>query len=392
MKSQEMRQNTVINNPFFQQELQQENRVMKIKLMLKAFLDNITLIITFMFLVLQLKEYLVLRYKNILKYMWALPIVVSLLSIGVMWEPLIYGEVRLDLRGVPIFYISYLLGWKYGLISTFLPALYRYHLGGTSVLQGIFQAIILPFAIGAFFQNRKCYNPPYSILNIRHMLRAFNCYQVIRFFLILQTTNVSFITVICLILFEIAAVLCIFFMQNDVSRKLLFRKELEYHSRHDSMTNLYNLRFFRTNVEKLMGSNVPVVIAMMDVDYFKKYNDTHGHPAGDAVLRTIAQLLNDSMRKEDVFARYGGEEFIICFTNITNMQTAVNIAERFRKNVEDYRFFGEETQPDEKVTVSIGLGGLSDGKSLDELIKEADQMLYKVKKTGRNVVEWNSSS
>ena len=61
-----------------------------------------------MFLVLQLKEYLVLRYKNILKYMWALPIVVSLLSIGVMWEPLIYGEVRLDLRGVPIFYISYL--------------------------------------------------------------------------------------------------------------------------------------------------------------------------------------------------------------------------------------------------------------------------------------------
>lgn len=69
MKSQEMRQNTVINNPFFQQELQQENRVMKIKLMLKAFLDNITLIITFMFLVLQLKEYLVLRYKNILKYM-----------------------------------------------------------------------------------------------------------------------------------------------------------------------------------------------------------------------------------------------------------------------------------------------------------------------------------
>ncbi|EOR23290.1 hypothetical protein A499_13471 [Niallia nealsonii AAU1] len=81
-----MRQNTVINNPFFQQELQQENRVMKIKLMLKAFLDNITLIITFMFLVLQLKEYLVLRYKNILKYMWALPIVVSLLSIGVMWE------------------------------------------------------------------------------------------------------------------------------------------------------------------------------------------------------------------------------------------------------------------------------------------------------------------
>lgn len=345
-----------------------------------------------MFLVLQLKEYLVLRYKNILKYMWALPIVVSLLSIGVMWEPLIYGEVRLDLRGVPIFYISYLLGWKYGLISTFLPALYRYHLSGTSVLQGIFQAIILPFAIGAFFQNRKCYNPPYSILNIRHMLRAFNCYQVIRFFLILQTTNVSFITVICLILFEIAAVLCIFFMQNDVSRKLLFRKELEYHSRHDSMTNLYNLRFFRTNVEKLMGSNVPVVIAMMDVDYFKKYNDTHGHPAGDAVLRTIAQLLNDSMRKEDVFARYGGEEFIICFTNITNMQTAVNIAERFRKNVEDYRFFGEETQPDEKVTVSIGLGGLSDGKSLDELIKEADQMLYKAKKTGRNVVEWNSSS
>ena len=63
-----------------------------------------------------------------------------------------------------------------------------------------------------------------------------------------------------------------------------------------------------------MQNNGPIVIAMMDVDYFKKYNDIHGHPAGDAVLRTIAQLLNDTMRQEDIFARYGGEEFIMCFT------------------------------------------------------------------------------
>ncbi|MEK4749482.1 GGDEF domain-containing protein [Niallia sp. FSL W8-0177] len=350
-----------------------------------------TLIIAFMFLALQLKEYLVLRYKNILKYMWVTPIVVSLLSIAAMWEPLIYGEVRLDLRGVPIFYISYLLGWKCGLISTILPALYRYQLGGTVVMEGIFQAIILPFIIGAFFQNKKSHNPPYSIVNMKHMLSAFFCYQILRLFLILQTTHVSFMTVIVLIVFEFIAVLSIFFMQNGVSRKQLLRKELEYYSRHDSMTDLYNLRFFRTNVEKLMQHNVPIVIAMMDVDYFKKYNDTHGHPAGDAVLRTIAQLLNDTMRQEDVFARYGGEEFIMCFTKITNMQTAATIAERFRKNVEEYRFFGEETQPNGKVTVSVGIGGLSAGKSLDELIKESDQMLYKAKKLGRNVVVCSSS-
>ncbi|MCM2983582.1 GGDEF domain-containing protein [Niallia circulans] len=362
-----------------------------IKITFHAFLNNMTLIIAFMFLVLQLKEYLVLRYKNILKYMWVTPIFVSLLSIAVMWEPLIYGEVRLDLRGVPIFYISYLLGWKYGLISTILPALYRYQLGGTLVMDGIFQAIILPFIIGAFFQDKKSYNPPYSIINMKHMLSAFFCYQILRLFFILQTTHVSFMTVILLIVFELVAVLCIFLMQNSVSRKQLLRKELEYHSRHDSMTDLYNIRFFRTNVEKLMQNNVPIVIAMMDVDYFKKYNDIHGHPAGDAVLRTIAQLLNDTMRQEDIFARYGGEEFIMCFTKITNMQTAANIAERVRKNVEDYRFFGEETQPNGKVTVSVGIGGLSAGKSLDELIKESDQMLYKAKKLGRNVVACSSS-
>ncbi|MFP3719475.1 diguanylate cyclase [Niallia circulans] len=362
-----------------------------IKITFHAFFNNMTLIIAFMFLVLQLKEYLVLRYKNILKYMWVTPIVVSLLSIAAMWEPLIYGEVRLDLRGVPIFYISYLLGWKYGLISTILPALYRYQLGGTVVMDGIFQAIILPFIIGAFFQDKKYYNPPYSIINMKHMLSAFFCYQILRLFLILQTTHVSFMTVILLIVFELVAVLCIFLMQNSVSRKQLLRKELEYHSRHDSMTDLYNIRFFRTNVEKLMQNNVPIVIAMMDVDYFKKYNDIHGHPAGDAVLRTIAQLLNDTMRQEDIFARYGGEEFIMCFTKITNMQSAANIAERFRKNVEDYRFFGEETQPNGKVTVSVGIGGLSAGKSLDELIKESDQMLYKAKKLGRNVVACSSS-
>lgn len=125
---------------------------------------------------------------------------------------------------------------------------------------------------------------------------------------------------------------------------------------------------------------------MCDVDYFKNYSDTHGHPAGDAVLRTIGQLLSDSMREEDVFARYGGKEFIICFSNVNSLQTAAGIAERFRNLVETYPFYGEEKQPNGTLTISIGLSSVLIEKSLDKLIDEADKALFVSKEARRNSI------
>lgn len=312
----------------------------------------------------------------------------GLLSVLVMTEPLFYGGTRLDLRGAPVFYISYLLGWKYGFLSTIIPTAFRIYLGGEHVVIGVMQSILLPFAVGSFFHNKKAFKPPFTIANMRHMLSVFLCYQLLRILIIICMDSVDLHPVFWRGMFETIAVITIFLMWNDVSRNLLLRKELEYNSRHDSMTNLYNIRYFRTNVEGIRRDNIPYVIAMFDVDDFKKYNDTHGHPAGDSVLRTIGHLLRENMRREDIFARYGGEEFIICFSNIRDMEIAVNVAERFRRKVEDHPFMGEETQPKGQLTISIGVSNLSDGKTLDVMIGEADQMLYKAKNLGRNRTMW----
>jgi len=351
----------------------------------RSFLENMTLIITFMYLMLKFKEFLILKFKNISFWVWIAPIIVSLLSVIIMlYQPLLYKGFRLDLRGVPIFYISYLLGWKLGFLSIIFPILFRFELGGLTVFEGIIQGILIPYLVGSFFHDKKNYNPPYTIINFKRMMLSFACYQLIRWIFLLWPILKSINIMFSMIFFETVAVLCIFWMRNDINRNLFTRKELEYYSRHDNMTNLYNLRFFRKNVEKLIQNNHPFVIAMFDVDHFKIYNDTHGHPAGDDVLRAIGQLLSVNMRKDDIFARYGGEEFIICMSNISTMQVAVNIAEWFQKKVEEHAFYGEDTQPTGKLTISMGLSSISNGQSLDQLIEEADKMLYKAKRLGRN--------
>lgn len=218
------------------------------------------------------------------------------------------------------------------------------------------------------------------------MIIAFLFYQILRSFITLLTLPIHFRTIIALILFETIAVISIGLMQNDLNRNQLTKKELEFQSRHDGMTNLYNLRHFRKKVDQLIDQKNPFCIGMFDVDHFKTYNDTHGHPAGDEVLKVIGQLLSKSVRKGDIFARYGGEEFIICISGKTEMQSVKAIAEEFRHKVETYPFYGAHTQPAGKVTISIGLSSSSSEKTLDELINEADQALYKAKKAGRNLI------
>jgi diguanylate cyclase len=351
-----------------------------------SFLENMTLIITFMFLALKLKEFTLLKIKNITQLVWLVPFVFSLLSVFVMHHPLIYKEMLIDLRGTPIFFASYLGGWKWGFISIVLPSWYRYDLGGPTALEGITQGIIIPFLIGSLFHNRKAFIPPCTIININHMLKAFMLNEILKSALMIWTTPVTLNTAIAMIVFEFIALLSIGLMHNDTNRNFLSRRELEYQSRRDMMTNLYNLRHFKNKVDELINQKVTIAIAMFDVDHFKKYNDTHGHPNGDSVLRIIGQLLIDNLREEEVFARYGGEEFIICFFNVTNIQTVVTKAERFREKVEEYKFYGEETQPSGRITISIGLSSITEGKSLDELIEEADQALYKAKEAGRNCI------
>lgn len=158
----------------------------------------------------------------------------------------------------------------------------------------------------------------------------------------------------------------------------------------DGLTGLYNHRFFRERleieIERTGRYNHSLSLILLDVDHFKHYNDTHGHPQGDELLRELADLLQKSIRKSDLACRYGGEEFVLILPE-TGKETALSLAERIRKAISEHPFPFKETQPMGALTVSIGVSTFPiDSNGIDGLIKKADDALYNAKTEGRNRV------
>jgi diguanylate cyclase (GGDEF)-like protein len=124
---------------------------------------------------------------------------------------------------------------------------------------------------------------------------------------------------------------------------------------------------------------------MIDLDHFKRVNDTHGHPAGDAVLRAVGRVLKRAVRAEHAVARYGGEEFVVILSG-TPPEIALKIADRIRQRIDrhDFQLPGGGTL---HLTVSVGISQLQAGDTPDDLVSKADQALYRAKAKGRNRIE-----
>jgi diguanylate cyclase (GGDEF)-like protein len=149
----------------------------------------------------------------------------------------------------------------------------------------------------------------------------------------------------------------------------------------DSLTQLYNRRHFEDAIRDIITNvkqkDTKVSLCICDVDYFKHYNDENGHPAGDLVLKKIAEILKKGVKGADFVARYGGEEFVIVFT-ATIKENARKICETLRKNIKEYKFPNEEKQPNGDLTISFGLATFpDDAKSSEQLVKKADDALYR---------------
>lgn len=159
----------------------------------------------------------------------------------------------------------------------------------------------------------------------------------------------------------------------------------------DELTKLYNRRFFKETLSKEYAKarryQYPISMILVDIDHFKSFNDKYGHSTGDIVLQTIARVLKKSIRESDIIARYGGEELSVLLSN-TQRNSAIELAERLRKTVEEtkvHTHYGNLS-----VTISIGIGFLeketmSTG-SPNTLFEQADKALLKAKETGRNRV------
>ena len=161
-------------------------------------------------------------------------------------------------------------------------------------------------------------------------------------------------------------------------------------STRDRLTDLANRGFFDDNLHRLGAiaarSEEPVGIVMIDIDHFKRFNDSYGHLAGDAALRSVAKVLAESFRTTDLIARYGGEEFAGLFPSMS-MQFASRRMEDLRATIEELPIPIDGAGGTRHVTISIGVAVWpEDGASLDEALAVADLRLYQAKKTGRNRV------
>lgn len=155
----------------------------------------------------------------------------------------------------------------------------------------------------------------------------------------------------------------------------------------DRLTGLYNRGNFNLSIAKELARSSrlgkPISLIILDIDNFKKLNDSCGHLKGDQVLRDVANLIKDNIRTMDTAFRYGGEEFILLLPE-TNSPEAIKISERVRKSVESHNF-GANDKHDGKLTISLGLVTCADSKSSPEkLVKEADICLYRAKNSGKN--------
>ncbi len=176
--------------------------------------------------------------------------------------------------------------------------------------------------------------------------------------------------------------------RSELERSLSIIQEIAIR---DELTGFYNRRHLMELLDneknRSIRGNTPFTIAMLDIDHFKKVNDTYGHQSGDEVLQTVSTTIRSTMRNTDFCGRYGGEEFVLVLIQ-TNLKEAMICIERMRTNIEKCVFprIGDGF----RVTASIGLSEYQMREAVETLIARADRALYRAKEGGRNRVEYEA--
>ncbi|MEZ0313205.1 MAG: GGDEF domain-containing protein [Myxococcota bacterium] len=169
-----------------------------------------------------------------------------------------------------------------------------------------------------------------------------------------------------------------------------FHEEIYRLTTIDGLTQAYNKRYFQETLERELNRSQrygrAMSLVMFDIDHFKQINDTHGHLAGDYVLRELANIVSQNIRREDVFARYGGEEFSLILPEV-ELEGAAQVCEKLRSKIEEKHFMFAQKRI--KVTVSLGIRTAGRGEqdiTGTDFIAQADAKLYEAKQGGRNRV------
>ena len=204
------------------------------------------------------------------------------------------------------------------------------------------------------------------------------------FYFLKEYTNPVFYFIFIVNIVNIIYILKILSEKNrlveELDDKYITASVMRSNSIIDPLTQIYNRRYFDDIFNKFYSAGkgnkqFDFSLMIIDIDHFKRFNDTYGHDVGDEVLKTVVNIIKNNLRKNDVFCRFGGEEFVILSED--SKEGAIKLAQKINKL---------EYESVEKITISIGVSFFNKGKTMDEMIKEADENLYKAKENGRNQV------
>jgi diguanylate cyclase len=288
-----------------------------------------------------------------------------------------------DFRQLPILVSACLTGFPGGIITSIIIFVYRlfFFPNGLIVSLAAFINIIVALVVGILMLNRSRF-------------------ELWRWGVALSVSILSTSVVFSLISKDFTAEIIIIYESVFLLSGLFMRSMLQYlkrsdehlwlmqeHAERDFLTGLYNSRAFDGLMKKTITNAIEeksyFSVLMLDIDHFKRVNDTHGHPAGDKVLTSLANILKKQFNIDDLIARKGGEEFIVIMNRYTSTE-AKDIAEQLRQAVEKYNFILPDGQLIH-ITISIGIACYPQISS-DKLIDMADQSLYLAKQSGRNCV------
>jgi len=163
----------------------------------------------------------------------------------------------------------------------------------------------------------------------------------------------------------------------ELKERLL--QEAKYKSTHDLLTSLYNRSYFEMKVRELIKKHEPFCMVFLDLDNFKHVNDTYGHKSGDEVLIEVADILTKNLKGRDIIGRFGGDEFVIALRS--NKQNSVKIMQSIIDKIGNvFKIYN--------ITASVGIAEYPETTDYKELLKKADEMMYKAKKSGKNKIAY----
>ena len=295
-------------------------------------------------------------------------------------------DVIVDFR-----YISILLAAIYGgiipsVVAAVIIGVFRFFFLGISVasMNALIVAIILGIGFGVIVLPKitKTMKLVVAMIFMMIVVTISSFFALDDLGMIIKTLFIFFISYLLLSFFILK------YAEYMIDTIKIYQK-LKLEATKDYLTGLNNVREFDNSLNSISQMTIrkeeELSLLFIDIDFFKKVNDTYGHNAGDIVLKNLAQILIETCRVYDIVSRNGGEEFSVILMDCSTTK-AVQIAERVRKNVEKYNFELNENIK-VKITVSVGISSYpGNTKQISDLPENADKALYQAKRTGRNRV------